>query len=111
MSLVTGRAPIGDGTIFYDRDSYVGQYIDGSINAKEFEEQARSHAKAAKSAATPDLDISTAAAVTPLGATPQPLSVLAAGTEGERAEHFPFTEEDRLLLDDVLADNGSAATS
>lgn len=50
-----------------------------------------------------NLDISTTLGVAPRGEDVEPLSRIRARREGERAEHFEFTEEDKKLLAEVLA--------
>lgn len=47
-------------------------------------------------------DVSTPNAAQMLGATVQPLSLLAAAAERERAGRFPFTSADERTLEDVL---------
>jgi hypothetical protein len=51
----------------------------------------------------PGQDIRRRHVTTPLNAEVQPISALAAETKAQRAENFPFTDEDQALLDAVLA--------
>ena len=48
---------------------------------------------------------------TPLNAEVQPISALAAESEAQRAENFPFTDEDQALLDAVLGAAGEPDAS
>jgi hypothetical protein len=53
----------------------------------------------------PGQNISKKHASTPAGADVEPLSTLAADKPEQHAKHFAFTDEDRDLLDTVLAED------